>query len=209
MSKRDSATVSFPYWPTPIYLKTKFNVLDINRHLSDIVLGSSTYRSARSLTTIGGYRTNSDLLRNGHPAVQVLTEWIFEAVTALSIAANIKPLRMIRKRGVAEAWGNVYYKGDFQLPHIHHNSIWSGVYYVSVPKIASDAEPSNGGLLELFDPRNVARNTDPFTPLSLQIDPFPGLLVAFPSWLRHEVNPHMSDQPRISIAFNAGISPNE
>ena len=36
----------------------------------------------------------------------------------------------------------------------------------------------------------------------VQIKPMPGWLVLFPPFVRHYVTPHLSNQPRISVAFN-------
>ncbi|MFK0154302.1 putative 2OG-Fe(II) oxygenase [Streptomyces sp. NPDC090493] len=36
----------------------------------------------------------------------------------------------------------------------------------------------------------------------IQVHPYPDLLIAFPSWLRHAVAPHSSADPRLRIAFN-------
>ena len=35
------------------------------------------------------------------------------------------------------------------------------------------------------------------------MSPDAGLLVLFPSWMEHFVEPHDNDEPRISISFNA------
>ncbi|MGH8328789.1 MAG: putative 2OG-Fe(II) oxygenase [Steroidobacteraceae bacterium] len=37
----------------------------------------------------------------------------------------------------------------------------------------------------------------------MQLKPSTGLLVLFPCWMEHYVEPHESDEPRICIAFNA------
>jgi uncharacterized protein (TIGR02466 family) len=31
-------------------------------------------------------------------------------------------------------WANINYKDGFNRPHIHPNSLWSGVYYVKTPE---------------------------------------------------------------------------
>jgi hypothetical protein len=37
------------------------------------------------------------------------------------------------------------------------------------------------------------------------VTPRDGLLVVFPAWLYHYVNPYQGTAPRISVAFNATI----
>lgn len=38
---------------------------------------------------------------------------------------------------------------------------------------------------------------------NIHLTPSTGLLVLFPCWMEHYVEPHESDEPRICIAFNA------
>ena len=40
----------------------------------------------------------------------------------------------------------------------------------------------------------------------IQLTPEAGLMVLFPCWMEHYVEPHDSDEPRIVIAFNAVIA---
>ena len=39
----------------------------------------------------------------------------------------------------------------------------------------------------------------------LTIDPEPGLMLMFPSWLRHAVHPFMGKGERITVAFNLAV----
>lgn len=190
------------HWPTPIFRRQRHRAAAVNRRLAEIVLERATYRAARSLTTIGGFRTDSNLLRVDDPAITALAGWISEAVEALSSAvqADFAPHR---DAVVAEAWGNIYHDGDFQLPHIHHGAIWSGVYYVTAG--GPSRRPGTGGDLELIDPRPVAGTGDGAPGHLCQIAPRAGLMIAFPSWLPHAVTPNVSSSVRISIAFNVGL----
>jgi hypothetical protein len=37
------------------------------------------------------------------------------------------------------------------------------------------------------------------------IDPAPGLMIVFPSWLKHMVHPYYGTGERISVAFNVEV----
>ena len=39
----------------------------------------------------------------------------------------------------------------------------------------------------------------------IDIEPIPGQLVIFPSWLPHQAMPYAGDQDRIIVSFNASI----
>jgi uncharacterized protein (TIGR02466 family) len=92
---------------------------------------------------------------------------------------------------------------DLNRPHIHPNSLWSGVYYVKTP--------DNCGHLKIEDTRTMSlmsrpRKTNKEEPKHLwkevHFEPKAGRLIMFPSWVNHCVDPNNSDELRISISFN-------
>ncbi len=102
-----------------------------------------------------------------------------------------------------EAWANISGPGAFNMPHVHGGTYWAAVYYVRVGD-------GDGGQLVLHDPRMPAlrmhaptlrfRNMGP--ELKAEIRPREGLLVLFPGWLSHSVEPWHGSGERISVAMN-------
>jgi hypothetical protein len=99
-------------------------------------------------------------------------------------------------------WVNINKKGDFNTRH-HHDPFsgiaLSGVFYVKVPQ--------NSGKIVFYDPR--ATLTTALDQMyyhngsdSFSIEPEENLLLIFPSWLYHSVDPNESDEDRISVSFN-------
>ena len=88
-------------------------------------------------------------------------------------------------------------------PHIHPNALFSGVYYVrSIPKC---------GRLKIYDPRPGVQHSMPIRKpgnpgkdlwREAYIDPIPGRIIMFPSWLWHSVEENTSTDIRISVSFN-------
>ena len=112
----------------------------------------------------------------------------------------------LRQMGVAqpdyrlESWVNIHDRGGFNFLHIHEGCLLSGVFYLQVP--------AGSGCLMLRDPRpgvvsSPLKGNGPNAHSDIQLRPETGLMVLFPSWLEHFVEPHESDIPRISISFNA------
>jgi uncharacterized protein (TIGR02466 family) len=99
-----------------------------------------------------------------------------------------------------ESWVNLHDRGGANQLHMHKHALLSGVFYLAVPE--------RSGALYFRDPRPGVLHS-PFSgegPNACKIISLPpraGSLVLFPHWLEHWVEPHDSDQPRISIAFNA------
>lgn len=101
-----------------------------------------------------------------------------------------------------EAWANVNDTGGFNMTHSHPNALMSSVFYLTVPE--------GSGALVLRDPRPgtvfspfPAGGKAPNTAGSVKVIPKEGLLVIFPNWLEHQVEPHEGLIPRVSIAMNA------
>ena len=106
-------------------------------------------------------------------------------------------------RWTVESWANVSGPGAFNFPHVHGGTYWAAVYYVRV----GDGQ---GGQLVLHDPRMPGlrmhapglrfRNMGP--ELRADIKPKEGLMVLFPGWLSHSVEPWQGAGERISVAMN-------
>jgi len=99
-------------------------------------------------------------------------------------------------------WVNLLKPGGHHAGHIHPHSIISGTLYVEVPK--------GSGAIRFEDPRLPQMMAAPVrredAPEELRpfatIEPRPGLLLMWESWLRHEVLPGTAKADRLSISFN-------
>ena len=109
-------------------------------------------------------------------------------------------------------WANVGYKPFYcHMNHTHPNSIFSGVWHVSVPNVGT----THAQTTTFSDPRPAARviepnvNKDFAAHNSGTVSPIVknGSLLMFPSWLPHGVQQQsvVDNQgiPRITISFNA------
>jgi uncharacterized protein (TIGR02466 family) len=110
------------------------------------------------------------------------------------------------KLGVGNFWINVNYPGSLNMSHIHSKSDVSGCYYVNVP--------DNSGSIVFNNPIQVhswcfsssmIKTKNTFNSSDYSRMPAAGSLFLFPSWLMHSVTPNKSNQPRVSIAFNAAF----
>ena len=101
-------------------------------------------------------------------------------------------------------WVSLLRPGAAHSGHIHPHSVISGSVYVTVP-------PGAGGL-RLEDPRlplmmaAPPRRADaPETARNfVTLEPAPGRLFLWESWLRHEVLANRARSSRISLSFNYG-----
>jgi uncharacterized protein (TIGR02466 family) len=101
-------------------------------------------------------------------------------------------------------WVNVLKPGGGHSGHIHPHSVLSGTYYVSVPKGARGIRFEDPRLaLMMAAPMRAADAPEDQRPF-VTIDPSPGDLLLWESWLRHEVPPSDARADRVSISFNYG-----
>ena len=100
-----------------------------------------------------------------------------------------------RKPKLDSLWANLLTGGGQHSGHIHPHSIISGTFYVEVPQ--------GSGAIRFEDPRLPLMMAAPQRPDTfVTIEPRPGLLLMWESWLRHEVLPGTARGERLSISFN-------
>jgi uncharacterized protein (TIGR02466 family) len=157
---------------------------------------------ASQKSNIGGWRSKDDLLQWPNPEIQHLMHRVNGAVSFLS---NSRPIRKAQPPKNMEmfAWANINRNGEYNAAHIHPGYHWGAVYYVATGK--PDPSLEKNGILEFQDPRPAA-GMGPVPGYEFghkfSVQPKPGMLVVFPAWMTHSVNPFFGEGERISIAFN-------
>ena len=124
-------------------------------------------------------------------------------IAALRVEALAYDLRGGKLR-LDSLWVNILKPGAGHSGHIHPHSVISGTIYVQTPPGAS--------ALKLEDPRlplmMAAPPRRPDAPEGAQafvyLQPSPGTIYLWESWLRHEVPPNQAKTPRVSVSFNYG-----
>ena len=108
---------------------------------------------------------------------------------------------------ITNMWSIINEEGAFNQKHHHSNSDLSAAYYV--------AAHENCGDIVFYDPRPAPVHNHPISkfPNKLNatvnsIKPKPGMLVLFPSYLEHSVNPNLSKEKRVVISFNLSLEKN-
>jgi uncharacterized protein (TIGR02466 family) len=101
-------------------------------------------------------------------------------------------------------WVNVLKPGAAHSGHIHPHSVLSGTVYVATPPGASalKLEDPRLPLMMAAPPRRADAPEEARSFVYLQ--PEPGTVLMWESWLRHEVPANRARSERISISFNYG-----
>jgi uncharacterized protein (TIGR02466 family) len=151
--------------------------------------------SGQEVSNVLGWHSQGNLF--GLEEVKPFRELIDAAIAESAIAMGYENVRI----QAANCWANVNPKHASNKIHDHANCLFSGVYYVKAPDAC--------GTLMFYDPRSARTFYKPMVPTytAFTADAIAhvaeaGLLLIFPSWLRHGVEPNLSDEERISVSFN-------
>jgi len=109
--------------------------------------------------------------------------------------AKQSAFELARRPKLDSLWVNLLKAGGQHSGHIHPHSIISGTFYVEVPR--------GSGTIRFEDPRLPQMMAAPSrTGTFVTIEPRPGMLLLWESWLRHEVLPGTGRGERLSMSFN-------
>ena len=184
------------HFPTPVYIQEVSNAVELNQHLEKHILQWSQQDKGVSKTNAGGWHSTTDM--NQKEEYNVLTKELFAMQDKIFTKEflTLKPV-------LGNMWANINYPGNANRPHLHPNSLFSGVYWVKAPE--------KSGSLMLYEPRPGVQCTMPnrkegeLPPelwREIHYTPRAGTIVMFPAWLWHEVKPNESNDTRISVSFN-------
>jgi uncharacterized protein (TIGR02466 family) len=159
-------------------------------------------RDPESKTTRGGVQTQV-LRRPEAVAVEALVRQIKEAVDAYEArlqAAGDEFARARPKVARLNTWAVIYDGAGKQTPHMHPNGWITGVYYVSAPR--GPGENAYRGPLVLGAEIPIkGYGAPPWA--THEIEPVPGRLVMFPSYVPHAtIPPGGADGERICVTFD-------
>jgi len=184
---------------TPIIVDQVDDAKAINAELVKLIEQRRTVDEGLVRSNYGGWHSKQDFAHwSGDAGRKLLLHVLMMARDNTNTAGDGQP-----PEWAAEAWANISGPGALNKPHVHGGAFWSAVYYVQIPQ-------SDSGNLLLHDPRMPALRM--YAPLLrfkgagpeqvARIAPKNGMIVMFPSWLLHSVEPWEGEGERISIAFN-------
>jgi len=181
------------FFPTSVYGKDI--QLDNNKLAQDIINWSNQDPGVKK-TNVKGWHSQTDM--------QTKPEYRPLADELMTMCKEIfKEEWLDREPVLGNMWANINQPGGYNRPHIHPNSLFSGVYYIKTPP--------NCGKLICNDPRPGIQTVMPVRikgkpPKHLwrecHLDVKEGRIIIFPAWLWHCVEPNESNDIRISVSFN-------
>lgn len=171
----------------------------------EILANPSLHRDPAGHATRSGHRTQT-FPAAGDRAAAALMGAIRAAIDAYAGAlSGDHPFVTARPpRATLTQWALVFTGGGHQLPH-HHPGCWlTGVYYVSARRDIPQPDAPLPGAIRIGGLPDWAGVAAPW-PL-LEIEPVPGTLLLFPSFVPHETVPPGEGAERISVAFDVAAA---
>ncbi len=182
------------------------NLMAFNEKLKTVILKHPNFTSDwdPAKRAIRGGAVVPRLFDYNHPILKKLEAAIVNAVgnymKNLQNKENHPFLGFKPTRYTIDIWANILGSNDHQSSHIHNQGWMSGVYYVSLPENSVEDNPYAGwlefnrpgyGLPALGGEKNIEK-----------VAPKAGMIVMFPSYVWHGTIPFISQDTRISIAFD-------
>ena len=181
------------FFPTLIYAQDfKLNTNELTQN----IVNWSKQGPGVKKTNVNGWHSETDMHKK--PEYNPLVEDLFKMVH------QVFNEEFLDKQPVlGNMWANINYKGGYNKPHVHPNSVFSGVYYVKTPPkcgnlICNDPRPG----IQTCMPSRKKGEPPKHLWREVHLQPQENRALIFPAWLWHTVEPNQSNEPRISVSFN-------
>lgn len=102
-------------------------------------------------------------------------------------------------------WININGYGSSHQVHNHPDAMLSGVFYIDIPdENTSNIKFYRDDDAEYYIPENMETYNN-ITSSEATYKPITGMLLIFPSWIKHGVTVNKSNKERIALSFNYGV----
>jgi len=145
----------------------------------------------------GGW--HSDYLNLNKDVYKPLINSIIESSSAV-----FKELKIHHTPVLKNMWFNINRVGNYNFQHLHL-SVLSGTFYLKVPNNSGNFVFTTTNPLEGMYYYRLNCEQNIFNSLKELIEPEVNKMILFPSLIPHYVEPNLSNEDRISIAFDISI----
>ena len=208
-------------WPTPIGIHRYADADTINPLLvAAFAQGRAAQERQRGEEPGPFFASDDDLLhRVKIPEWQEFVRFLVHSLGETAKQANAQAWggrELQLKVGIEGMWFQCSRDGAFHDIHTHGNCSWSSAYIVQIDdteqRAAHPVLGAANGVTRLYGPHFnslggafVDVGNAYLQPPHQDIEPLPGQLLLFPSWLAHKAMPYDGEKERIIISFNASI----
>ena len=173
-------------------LHTEIKDDEIKNKILSILEKEEKQKNNNFVSNRGGFQSNTiddKLIQNF---------FLHQSVSLIQENFKFKNLTEVK---LVNIWINKNFKGDYNVPHVHPLCHFSGIYYLKTSNkdgklifLKGDNSSSMMNNLAFIDHENFYHR--------FEVQPKNNLFILFPSNLKHMVEPHYEEHPRISVSFN-------
>ena len=165
-----------------------------NKYIDNLILeelhDNKNNNQGRIISNVGGFQSKGNNKEIANFLLHTSIKFLNKHYSLKNVKINFQ-----------DYWINENLKDNYNTPHVHPDCHFSGVYYVNVPTNSGSIKFSRNDLTyQYINLYNFFQNSDSYT--SYEIEPENNLLIIFPSNFLHSVEPNLSNESRISVAFN-------
>ena len=181
------------FFPTNFYGK---DIQLNNQELAQHIINWSQQDQGVKKTNVTGWHSQTDM--HTKPEYKSLVDELF-----IFIKEIWKEEWLDRAPVLGNMWANINYKDGYNKPHVHPNTLFSGVYYIKTSPncgqlICTDPRPG----IQTVMPTRIKGKPPKDLWREVHLDPIEGRIIIFPAWLWHSVEPNQSNDIRVSVSFN-------
>lgn len=186
----------------PIYDGELHGFDEVQEELIRVIMELKSKDTGLTRSNKGGWHSSDQLHQIPEPLLQsVLKNLIVESEKCMQHSKSIPPHSEVI---FSSCWANCNEAGDWNAPHEHLNSDWSGVFYVKADELPSESRKSDmDGNLIFINPLTLGPQHQRDATVTAKVKT--GKFFLFPSYLVHMVAPHFGPEIRLSIAYNFKI----
>jgi len=181
------------FFPTLIYADDfKLNTNDLAQN----IINWAKEDKGLTKTNVNGWHSTTDMQNKSE--YKPLVDELFKMVHKV-----FEEECLDKQPVLGNMWANINPSGGYNKPHVHPNSLFSGVYYVKTPPncgrlICQDPRPG----IQTVMPTRKSVEIPKYLWRDVHLQPQENRVVMFPAWLWHSVEPNQSKDIRISVSFN-------
>ena len=181
------------FFPTLIYADDfKLNTNDLAQN----IINWAKEDKGLTKTNVNGWHSTTDMQNKSE--YKLLVDELFKMVHKV-----FEEECLDKQPVLGNMWANINPSGGYNKPHVHPNSLFSGVYYVKTPPncgrlICQDPRPG----IQTVMPTRKSVEIPKYLWRDVHLQPQENRVVMFPAWLWHSVEPNQSKDIRISVSFN-------
>ena len=187
-------------FPTPIMVADLSEILDMNdvRKRSLDIVQKREHMCEHELVPAGVSSFNSNTPVITDDRISDVRKLIMMHIRQLENSMGLYPLIL------SNSWINVMPKGSTIQPHIHPHSVISGAFYLDAGDGSGEFVIENPVYSQQM--AIVVQGKSPYTQVYQSIEAKTGLLILFPSYLRHHVKGN-NYEGRTVMSFNTNYDP--